>query len=251
MESDLKIAVGCVTAHAQAGFSGGGKIVLPGVSHVDSITHYHLQVEAMAPETTGLGKHADNILRQDIDEAASLVGLDFIVNILVNGRGATTDVFAGELFAVHAKAVALAKEVYDTDPIPDNKELVIANAFAKANEMAIAIRLGVYALKDMNGTVVVIANSPEGQVVHYLLGKFGKYYGGRQYPVGRIPPSVKVVILAAHMDKTFGDWLENPEDITWTKTWEQTLHVLKGTCGPGTRTAVVPNATMQYYSSWV
>ena len=135
MESDLKISVSCVTAHAQVGFSGGGKILLPGVAHVDSITNYHLQVEAMAKDTTGLGKHHNNILRQEIDEAAGMVGLDFAVNIIVNARGATTEVFAGELFEVHAKAVELAKEVYDTEPIPVDKELVITNAFAKANEM--------------------------------------------------------------------------------------------------------------------
>ena len=250
VESDLKIAVGCVTAHAQVGFSGGGKMLLPGVAHVDSIAHYHLQVEAMAPETTGLGKHENNILRREIDEAAGMVGLDFAVSVLVNERGAATDVFVGELFEVHAKAVELAKKVYDTDPIPSNKEIVIANAFAKANEMTISIRLGVFALEDFAGTVVVIANSPEGQVVHYLLGRFGKKYGGRQYPIRAIPPGVNIIIMAPYLDKTFGDWLENPEVITWTKNWDQTLEVLNGRFGPGTRAAVVPNATMQYFSSW-
>jgi len=250
MESDLKISISCVTAHAQVGFSGGGKILLPGVAHVDSIAHYHLQVEAMDKESTGLGKHNNNILRREIDEAAGMVGLDFAVNILVNARGATTDVFAGELFGVHAKAVELAKEVYDTEPIPSNKDLVITNAFAKANEMTISLRLGVYALKDFTGTVVVIAHAPEGQVVHYLLSRWGKNYGGRQYPVGGILPSVNVIVMAPYLDKTFGDWLQNPEVITWTKSWNQTLEVLDGSFGPGTRTAVIPNATMQYFSSW-
>jgi len=251
MESDLKVSISCVTAHAQVGFSGGGKILLPGVSHVDSISNYHLQVEAMDKDSTGLGKHHNNILRQEIDEAAGMVGLDFAVNILVNARGATTDVFAGELFAVHAKAVELAKEVYDTEPIPSDKDLVITNAFAKANEMTISIRLGVYALKDFTGTVVVIANSPEGQVVHYLLSRWGKNYGGRQYPVGGVPSSVNVIVMAPYPDKTFGDWLGNSEVITWTKNWEQTLEVLNGSFGSGTPTAVIPNATMQYFSTWV
>ena len=251
MESDLKIAVSCVTAHAQVGFSGGGKILLPGVAHVDSISNYHLQVEAMDKDSTGLGRHDNNILRREIDEAAGMVGLDFAVNVLVNGRGATTDVFAGELFEAHAKAVELAKVVYDTEPIPSNKDLVVSNAFAKANEMTISIRLGVYALKDFTGTVVVIANSPEGQVVHYLLSRWGKNFGGRQYPVGGIPSSVNLIVMAPYMDKTFADWLANPEVITWTKNWDQTLEVLNGRFGAGTRAAVVPNATMQYFSSWV
>ena len=52
MSADLKIAIGCVTAHPQVGFSGGGKILLPGVAHIDSITHYHLEVPMEARNST-------------------------------------------------------------------------------------------------------------------------------------------------------------------------------------------------------
>jgi nickel-dependent lactate racemase len=249
MEADLKVAVGCVTAHAQVGFSGGGKIVLPGVSHVDSIAHYHLQVEAMARETTGLGNFDRNILRFEIEEAARMTGIDFLVNVTVNARGETSALFAGELFQVHAQAVALAKEIYATRPKPQGKDAVIANAFVKANEMAISVLVGVLALKDMAGTVVVIADSPEGQVVHYLVGRFGRDYGGRQYPIGALPPSVRLIVMAPRMDKTFGDWFANPEAITWTRNWGETLALLREDLKPGARLAVVPNATMQYYAA--
>lgn len=250
MEADLKVAIGCVTAHAQVGFSGGGKIVLPGISHVDSIAHYHLQVEAMAKETTGLGNFDNNILRFEIEEAARMTGIDFLVNVTVNGRGETSAVFAGELFQVHQEAVALAKELYATQPRPQNKDVVITNAFVKANEMAISVLLGVLALKDLTGTVVVIADSPEGQVIHYLLGRFGRDYGGRQYPIGAVPSSVKLIVMAPRMDKTFGDWFANPERITWTRDWEQTLAMLLDEVKSGARVAVVPNATMQYYADF-
>ncbi len=247
-EADIKIGIGTVTAHAQVGFCGGGKIILPGVSHIDSITHYHLNVEAMAPETTGLGKFENNVLQADIREAARIAGLDFLINVLVNDRGATTALFAGDFLDVHDRGVTLAKEVYATYPLPSNKDLVISNAFVKANEMTIAIVMGVLSLKNYSGTVVIIANSPEGQVVHYLLGRFGRNYGGRQYPIGReLPPHLKLIILAPYMDKTFADWIPNPEVITWTKTWEETMALLKKSFGPGTRVAVIPDATMQYY----
>jgi hypothetical protein len=144
--------------------------------------------------------------------------------------------------------VALAKELYATHPRPQNKDVVIANAFVKANEMAISVLLGVLALRDLTGTVVVIADSPEGQVIHYLLGRFGRDYGGRQFPVGALPDSVRLIVMAPRMDKTFGDWFANPESITWTKDWAQTLSLLQGEVKPGARVAVVPNATMQYYA---
>ena len=248
MEADLKVAVGCVTAHAQVGFSGGGKIILPGVAHIDSISHYHIDVQAQAPETTGLGNFDHNVMRFNIEEAARMAGLDFKVDVLVNGRGATTAVFAGDFLAAHEKAVDRAKDVFATEPRPKDKQLMITNAFAKPNEMAIAAVLGAFGLENLTGTVVIIANAPEGQVIHYLLGRFGQSYGGRQYPVGTIPPSVELIIQAPHMDKTFADWFSNPEVVTWTRDWNGTMDVLRRKFGPGTRVAVVPDATMQYYA---
>ena len=247
-EADLKIGIGAVTAHAQVGFCGGGKIILPGVSHIDSITHYHLDVEAMAPETTGLGNFDNNILRFEIEEAAKLSGLDFLINVIVNGRGATTSVFAGNFIEVHKAATKLAREHYDTHPKPKDKDLAISNAFVKANEMTIGMLLGMFALKKFSGTVVIMANSPEGQVVHYLLGRFGRGYGGRQYPIAKVPDNINLIVMAPFLDKTFGDWMENPDVIKFTKSWDETLDLLASIHGPGSKVAVYPNATMQYYS---
>ncbi|MFP4000076.1 MAG: lactate racemase domain-containing protein [Desulfobacterales bacterium] len=246
MEADVKIGIGCVTAHPQAGFSGGGKLLLPGVAHIDTISHYHLEVAAKAPETMGLGKYKDNILRKNIREAAAMAGMDFTVNVIFNDRGCTTAVFAGDIFAAHAQAVELAKSVYETSLSSPGKDLVIANAFAKANEMTIATRLGVNALGGTKGTVVVIANSPEGQVVHYLLGRFGRNYGGRQYPVTKVPHDLDLIIMAPYFGKNFADWFANPEAVTFTRDWQATMDILKNKFGANTKVAVVPNATMQY-----
>ncbi len=249
MEADIKVGIGCVTAHAQVGFSGGGKIVLPGVAHIDSVTHYHLDVQAQAPETTGLGNFDKNVMRFNIEEAARMAGLDFKLDVIVNGQGATTAAFAGDFLAAHAQAVEMAKDVFASEPRPRNKQVVIANACAKPNEMGIALLLGVFGLADVTaGTVVIIADAPEGQVIHYLFGRFGRTYGGRGYPVGMIPPGLELIVQATHMDKTFADWFANPEAVTWTRDWPGTLRVLLRKYGSGTRAAVVPNATMQYYA---
>ena len=246
-EADLKIAIGCVTAHAQAGFSGGGKLILPGISHIDSISHYHLQVEAMDKDSTGPGKYPDNILQMEIEEAGKMAGIDFSVNIMVNGRGATTHIFAGDLIQVYHEAVKLAADHYATSPSPQNKQLAISNAFVKANEMAIAGGLGMMALKDYAGTVVVIANSPEGQVVHKLLGRWGTEYGGRQYPITSVLPNVNLIIQAPYLERTFADWYSNPNEVTFTRSWDETMELIGPQFGPGTEVAVIPTGTMQYY----
>jgi nickel-dependent lactate racemase len=248
MESDLKIAIGCVTAHVQAGFSGGGKLFLPGVAHIDSISHYHLEVEQMARETTGMGRHEGNILRSEINEAASMAGVDFLLNVVVNGSGETIGIHAGELFEAHDAAVSAAKEIYETRPVPSGKELVVANAFSKPNEMGIAVRLGAMALRDLQGTVVVVADSPEGQVPHYLLGRFGRDYGGRQYPVGSIPATVDLVVMTAYPDRTLLDWYSNSDNARVFRNWEEVMGHVRRRHGTGTKAAVLPNATMQYYA---
>jgi hypothetical protein len=245
----VKIGIGCVTAHPQTGFSGGGKIILPGVAHYDSSSHYHIEVYAQDPGSCGLGNYDKNIMRMNIEEAARMAGLDFKIDVIVNDRGATTAVFAGDFVEAYKESVKLAKDVYAADPRPRGNNLVVCNAFAKANEMAIAILCGGMALDSFSGTVAILANAPEGQVTHYLLRSFGRNYGGRQYPVGMIPPSLDVIIVTPHPDRTFGDWVRNPEVITWTKSWAQTLGLLKEKLGDSPKVGVLHDATMMYFDS--
>jgi len=249
MQADVKVGIGCVTAHPQTGFSGGGKIILPGVAHYDSSAHYHIDVYGQDPGSCGLGNYDKNIMRLNIEEAARMAGLDFKIDVIVNDRGATTAVFAGDFVEAYKESVILAKDVYAAEPRPRGNNLVVCNAFAKANEMAIAILCGGMALENFSGTVVILANAPDGQVTHYLVRSFGRDYGGRQYPVGIVPPSLEVIIVTPHPDKTFGDWVRNPEVITWTKSWGQTLGLLKEKFGEGSKVGVLHDATMMYFDS--
>jgi nickel-dependent lactate racemase len=246
MGADVKVGIGCVTAHANVGFSGGGKILLPGVSHIKSAAHYHMEVYDTAPDTTGLGNFDDNVMRFEIEEAARMAGLDFKVDVVVNGLGETTALFAGDFVAEHTEAVKLAKSVYALDPPPENCDIIISNAYAKANEMFIALRLGEMAHRGSSGTVVVIANAPEGQIPHYFQRSFGRDYGGKHYPISEIGENLDVVVVAPYLDKNFADWVENPELITWTKSWDEAIGHLKKSFGSGTKVGVIPNATISY-----
>lgn len=221
--------------------------MLPGVAHIDSIAHYHIDVEKQAPHTTGLGNFDQNVMRFNIEEAAKLAGLDFKIDVMVNERGQCSHVFAGDFLDAHAEAVREAKDHYATDPRPQSKDVIIANAFCKPNEMAIALLVGIMGLNGFDKSVVVIANAPEGQVIHYLLGRFGKEYGGRQYPVAGVPPGLNLIIQTPHPDRTFGDWFQNPESIRFSKSWPETLEMLRERHGAGTEVGVVPSATMAYH----
>jgi hypothetical protein len=85
-------------------------------------------------------------------------------------------------------------------------------------------------------------------VVHYLLGRFGQDYGGRQYPVSRVPGSVELIIQSPYGDKALADWFSNPEVVTFTRDWRETLALLRSDHGAGSRVGIVPSATMAYYA---
>jgi nickel-dependent lactate racemase len=247
MEADLKIGIGCVMPHQGMGFSGGAKILFPGVSHIDSIEYNHRDVRAKAPESCGMGKYDDNILRLDIEEGARLAGLDFKVDVIVNAKGETAAVFAGDFQKAHKQAVEIARDVYATEPRPRDKNIVISNAFMKANEMGLSLLAGAFALESFTGTVVIIANTPEGQIPHYLRRSFGANYGGRLHPSATIPDSIKLILVSPHPDRTSTDWIANPEAFEVVKSWDEALKILKKQHTNRPSVAVIPDATIQYY----
>ena len=65
--------------------------------------------------------------------------------------------------------------------IPTGYDLAICNAYAKANESAIAIIFALTLLKPQEGVAVLISDAPEGQVSHYVCRTWGSDYGGRHY----------------------------------------------------------------------
>ena len=138
MKCDLKIAIGSVVPHPESGFGGGGKIILPGVSSIETIEHFHCvedEFKKKHPDklVTGMGVFDDNPMRLNIEEAAILAGLDVKIDCIVNMWGETIALFAGALKPAYEAAVREAKAHYLT-PKTKGESIVIANTFAKANE---------------------------------------------------------------------------------------------------------------------
>jgi len=247
MSADLKIGIGGVLPHPNAGFSGGGKVVLPGVARLDTIVGHHVGLLERVRETTGFGRFDANDLRLDIEEAARIVGLDFKVDVLFNGDAAACAVFAGEFAAVHREAVAAARKI-NTMKRGSKKDVVIVNALAKPNEIVVAFRVGQGALLPrLTGTIVIVANAPDGQVVHHLLGRWGEAYGGPKHPSVSVVEGIRLVVQAPTFDRTMGDWFGNPEVITFTRDWAGTLAALQRWHGPGTEVAVLPSGDLGWY----
>ncbi len=259
MACDLKIAIGGIVPHPSVGFGGGGKSIVPGVAHIDSIWAFHHNVAGLGKPTAenplgkldssgGFGKVEDNVIRLDVEEGARMAGLDVIVNVVINLKRDTVGLFIGNMVAAHREGVKLAEKVYATKK-PGKVDVVVANAYGKANEGSVAL-LNVIKMLDEDGCdLLLICNTPEGQVCHYMLRSFGKNIGGRLWgPRETLPPRIKrMIVLAPYIDRAGVDWLGPPKSVTRANGWHEALKELEKSHGKGTRVAVIPDATIQYF----
>jgi len=106
--SDMIIATGNIEYHYYAGYSGGAKAVLPGVSSENSVIRNH---ELMRDPRSATGR-LDSPVRLDMEDAAAVAGLDFILNAVLNGRNEIVQAVAGDYIRAHRSGAATVDRMY-------------------------------------------------------------------------------------------------------------------------------------------
>ena len=110
VESDVRITTGFVEPHFFAGFSGGPKMVAPGLAGFPTIMRLHDAAMIGHPKAQ-FAVTEGNPIHDAIREIARMSGVDFSVDVTINREQRITSVYAGELFAVHRAACAVAKRI--------------------------------------------------------------------------------------------------------------------------------------------
>jgi lactate racemase len=253
MKADLKIGIGAILPHPMTGFGGGAKIILPGVSSIDTVEYNHHAVrdaaEASGKEAEfGFGNSDNNAMTLDMQEACRLSGLDVKIDVFVNIRRETTHLFLGEPVEQWKEGVKLAREHYLTER-PKGAQVIVSNANAKVNESTIACGNARILLGEDEGTIVLVSNNPYGEVPHYLYRNFGDGLYGRRYKSRPLTPNVKKFILCMpYADKASLDWIVPEKSVTWTSSWEEVLAILEADYPSGAKAAVIPDGTIQYFA---
>ncbi len=107
-EADLKILTGFIEPHFFAGFSGGGKLVYPGIASLENIKVAH-GYKILSDKNSTWGITKGNPVWELLTEGALATKPDFIVNVTLNKDKAITGVFAGGLLAAHSKGTEYVK----------------------------------------------------------------------------------------------------------------------------------------------
>lgn len=103
VEADVRITTGFVEPHFFAGFSGGPKMVAPGLAGLETTMVLHDARHVGHPKATW-GVTEGNPIHDDVREIARMTGVDFAFDVTLNGEKQITAAFAGELFTEHRAA---------------------------------------------------------------------------------------------------------------------------------------------------
>ncbi len=124
-ESDVSICIGNIIPQFIAGWSGGAKIIQPGISGADTTARVHLNGSLSWPQRLG---NAENSIRYDMEEMALESGIGFIINTVLNLEEKIVKVVAGHVVAAHRKGVEYAKQIYQMR-IGEQADIVVAGTY--------------------------------------------------------------------------------------------------------------------------
>ena len=173
VEADIRIGVGMISPHMDTGFSGGAKIILPGVCSCRTVGAFHTRQAGLSGNQLGV---IDAPMRHELETfVGDRLGLDFILNAVLNRDGTLYRCVAGHYIKAHRKGVAFAREVYGV-PVARRYPLVISNAFPAQIDLWQSTKgIASGELMTLNhGTLILVTQCQEGNNTHPL---FADYLG--------------------------------------------------------------------------
>jgi len=157
VNADLKIATGLVESHFMAGASGGRKAVCPGIIGEKSTFVFH-GAPFMAHENSRDLNLAGNLVHEEAVEVATAAGIDFLVNVTLDGEFRVTGIFAGNFIKAHEAAVAhISRSVKAQAPAAD--VVVTHGGFVGINHYQTAkCAVGSLGILKASGYLVIVAD---------------------------------------------------------------------------------------------
>src|SRR5918912_2156675 len=160
-EADFVIGLGSIVPHRVKGFSGGAKIAFPGVAGREMQERNQWEASLRMSETV-MGV-ADNPMRLRMEEAARLVGLRYIANLVSDREAKIVGCFVGDTVEAHRAGCELSREI-NAAKMPRRADIVLIDSHPADRDFwqsAKGVYAGTMAVRD-GGTLIVVAPNPEG-----------------------------------------------------------------------------------------
>ncbi|MFN2517156.1 MAG: nickel-dependent lactate racemase, partial [Pyrinomonadaceae bacterium] len=160
-DADFVMGLGSIVPHRIKGFSGGAKIAFPGVSGREMQERNQWEAAQRISETV-MGV-AENSMRLRIEEAARLVGLRYIANLVSDRQGKIAGCFVGDPVHAHRAGCKLSREL-NAVSLPQRADIVLIDSHPADRDLwqsAKGFYSGTMAVRD-GGTLIVVSPNPEG-----------------------------------------------------------------------------------------
>ncbi|HEX9617923.1 MAG TPA: nickel-dependent lactate racemase [Anaerolineales bacterium] len=159
VETDRLIGIGHVGPSPYAGYSGGNKLIVPGVASLDTINANHSMV-VLGFRQFG---RVDLPCRLDIQEAAGMVKLDMVLDVVLSQDERIVKAFTGTPEAVFRAGVELAKQVSEV-ACPGELDFAVTSGFPYDLDLYQAVRAVEYAdaVVREGGSILLVAACPDG-----------------------------------------------------------------------------------------
>lgn len=217
-EADLRICLGNIEFHYFAGYSGGAKAIMPGVSTREAIQSNH---RLMISQDACAGKLEGNPLREDIEQAGAICGIHYIVNVVLDEHKHIIYAVAGDVTKAHRAGCAYLDRMYRCT-IPQKADIVLVSQGGAPKDANLyqtqkALDNAKHAVKK-GGTIILIGACPEGMgsetftqwltqapTAHALVERIGREFqlgGHKAAAIGMVLENARID-LVSEMDPDF------------------------------------------------
>ena len=253
VEAEFKICLGGIYPHGAVGFGGGAKLILPGVSGFATIFYLHTfcpgRGQAVIERRTDEPDHRDAA-----EDVARLLGLDVVVNAVLNHRREIAGVFVGDFVQAHRQGARFALQVYGTAIPPDLRreaDLLVLNCYPLDSD---PIQTGKACWPRSyfeRARALVINPACDGICFHGLYDQldYARYLQQREarepmeLPAPQLGTPDQLLIWSEHYPvEDFAR--KHPKDILF-REWDPLTRLLAEELPPDARVAVFPFAVLQ------
>jgi nickel-dependent lactate racemase len=164
MRAELKITTGLIEPHLMAGYSGGRKVICPGIAGLETVKVWHGPRFLEHPKADS-GIVEGNPVHEENTRIALMAGCDFIVNVCIDGQRRVTGLWAGDMIQAWEEGVRFCREVVKAG-IPAPAEVVVTSSAGYPLDttwyQAVKGLTGALPIVKRGGTIVLAASLTEG-----------------------------------------------------------------------------------------
>jgi nickel-dependent lactate racemase len=164
VEADLKIATGLIEPHLMAGYSGGRKLICPGIAALETVKVWHGPQFLEHPKAD-CGFLEGNPVHEENTAIARMAGCDFIVNVTLDEKRRVTSVVAGDMEQAFLKGVQFVETVVKAEVGEPCDAVVTSSAGYPLDTtfyQSVKGLTGVLPIVKEGGTIIIVAGLTEG-----------------------------------------------------------------------------------------